>query len=224
MTLTVSQSLTTGIFPLKLKIGKVSPLCANSDATIIENYIHISLLTVIANFFEKVIFQQINTYFTENKIFNISQYGFHDKHSTELVALELIDKLTTYMNNGDIHITIFLDLSKAFDTLNHALLFDNLKHYGIKDGALNLLNSYLSDRQQFVQINNNKSSLLPVKTGVPLGSILGPLLFIIYLNDFTKASDIFKIISLADGSTLLAKLSDFINRDNKKNINVLLNR
>ena len=92
------------------------------------------------------------------------------------------------------------------------------------DGALNLLKSYLSDRQQFVQINNIKSSLLPVKIGVPQGSILGPLLFIIYLNDFTNASDIFKIIPYADDSTLLAKLSDFINRDNKKNINVLLNR
>ena len=92
------------------------------------------------------------------------------------------------------------------------------------DGALNLLKSYLSDRQQFAQINNIKSSFLPVKIGVPQGSILGPLLFIIYLNDFANASDIFKIIPYADDSTLLAKLSDFINRDNKKNINVLLNR
>ena len=128
------------------------------------------------------------------------------------------------MNNGDIPITIFLDLSKAFDTLNHSILLDKLKHYGIKDWALNLLNSYLSDKQKFVQINNIKSSLLPVKTGVPQGSILGPLLFIIYLNDFTNASDIFKIIAYADDSTLLAKLSDFNNRDNKENINVLLNR
>ena len=128
------------------------------------------------------------------------------------------------MNTGDNPITIFLDLSKAFNTLNHSILLDKLKHYGIKDGALNLLNSYLSDRQQFGQINNIKSSLLPVKTGVPQGSILGPLLFIIYLNDFTNASDIFKIISYADDSTLLAKLSDFINRDNKKDINFLLNR
>ena len=204
LTITVNQSLTTGIFPQKLKIAKVSPLFKNSDATIIENYRPISLLTVISKIFEKVIFQQINKYFTENKLFNISQYGFRKNHSTELAALELIDRLTTYMNNGDIPITIFLDLSKAFDTLNHSILLDKLKHYGIKDCALNLLNSYLSDRQQFVQINNIKSSLLPVKTGVPQGSILGPLLFIIYLNDFTNASDIFKIISYADDSTLLA--------------------
>ena len=128
------------------------------------------------------------------------------------------------MNNGDIPITIFLYLSKAFDTLNHSILLDKLKHYGIKDGALNLLNSYLSDRQQFVQINNIKSNLLPVKTGVPQGSILDPFLFIIYLNDLTNASDIFKILSYAIDSTLLAKLSDFINRDNTKNINVLLNK
>ena len=173
---------------------------------------------------EKVIFQQINKYFTENKLFNISQHGFRKNHSTELAALELIDRLTTYMNNGDIPITIFLDLSKAFDTLNHSILLDKLKHFGIKDCAINLLISYLSDRQQFVQINNIKSSLLPVKAGVPQGSILGPLLFIIYLNEFTNASDRFKIISYADDSILLAKLSDFNNRDKKENFIVLLNR
>ena len=128
------------------------------------------------------------------------------------------------MNNGDMPITIFLDLSEAFDTLNHTILLGKLKHYGIKDCAFNLLNSYLSDRQQFVQINNIKSSLLPVKTGVPQGSILGPLLFIIYLNDFTHTSDVFKMISYADDSTLLTKLRDLINRDNKKNNNDLLKR
>ena len=107
LTITVSQSLTTGIFPQKSKIAKVSPLYKNSDATIIENYRPISLLTVISKIFEKVIFQQINKYFTENKLFNISQYGFRKNHSTELAALELIDRLTSYMNNGDIPITIF---------------------------------------------------------------------------------------------------------------------
>ena len=99
LTLTVNQSLTTGIFPQKLKIAKVSPLYKNSDATIIENYRPISLLTVISKKFVKVIFQQINKYFTEFFLFNISQYGFRENHSTELAALELIDRLTTYMNN-----------------------------------------------------------------------------------------------------------------------------
>ena len=113
LTITVNQSLTTGIFPQKIKIAKVSPLYKNSDATIFKNYRPISLLTVISKIFEKVIFQQINKYFTENKLFNISQYGFRKNHSPELAALELIDRLTTYMNNGDILITIFLDLSKA---------------------------------------------------------------------------------------------------------------
>ena len=88
LTITVNQSLTTGILPQKLKIAKVSPLYKNSDATIIENYRPISLLTVISKKFEKVIFQQINKYFTENKLFNISQYGFRKNHSTELAALE----------------------------------------------------------------------------------------------------------------------------------------
>ena len=194
MTLTVNQSLTTGIFPQKLKIAKVSPLYKNSSASIIKNYRPISLFTVISKKIEKVIFQQIKKYFTENKLFNISQYGFRKNHSTESAALGLIDRLIKYKNNGDIPITIFLALSKVFDTLNNSILLDKLKHYGIKDGAFNLLNSYLSDRQQFVRINI-KSSLLPVKTGVPQGSILGPLLFIIYLKYFSNASDIFKVIS-----------------------------
>ena len=113
------------------------------------------------------------------------------------------------MELGHTPITVYLDLSKAFDTLDHSILINKLKYYGIQGCALDLIKKYLSNRQQCVEINNIKSSFMNLSTGVPQGSILGPLLFIIYINDFPKASNIFKPVIYANDATLIANLSDF---------------
>ena len=145
------------------------------------------------------------------------QYGFIHKHSTQLAALELIDRVTQELDRGNTPINIFIDLSKAFDTLDHGILLSKLQYYGINGTALKLLTSYLSNRQQFVQIEDNKSHTIKIAMGVPQGSILGPLLFIIYINDIVYSSDLFKFINFADDTTLFTTLN------NHDNINETIN-
>ena len=105
-------------------------------------------------------------------MFNQNQYGFKPGHSTEHAALELVDKITFQMDNNETPINIFLDLSKAFDTIDHNILLDKLKYYGLDDIAIKLFRTYLTNRYQYVQIENAKSQLLEMYTGVPQGSIL----------------------------------------------------
>ena len=156
------------------------------------------------------------------KIFSSSQYGFRVGHSTEYAAIDLVDKITTQMDNNMIPFSIFLDLSKAFDTIDHAILLDKLKHYGINGKYIQLFESYLSNRQQYVEIDNIKSNTLRMTTGVPQGSILGPLLFIIYINDFPKFSNMFNFTPYADDTTLLSTLGDFENNNLNIDANTLI--
>ena len=141
------------------------------------NYRPISLLPIFSKVIEKVICIQINGFFVENKLFFNHQYGFRSGHSTELAALELTDRNITALDNHNTPLNIFLDLSKAFDTLDHTILSDKLLYYGIRGTAYNLLRSYLANREQFVELNDTAYKTLHIVTGVPQGSILGPLLF-----------------------------------------------
>ncbi len=202
ITLIVNQMLTTGIFPDRLKTAKVTPIFKKDDDTLFTNYRPISVLPAISKIFEKVIFKQLFDHFQDKRLFYSAQYGFREGHSTELAALELVDRITIEMDKMNTPISIFLDLSKAFDTLDHKILLDKLSYYGISGTSHNLITSYLSDRNQFVEIDGTKSDTLSLTTGVPQGSILGPLLFLIYINDITFASKLFKFIIYADDTTL----------------------
>ena len=146
-----------------------------------------------------------------NNMFYAHQYGFRTGHCTEYAALEIIDRVTTQLDINNIPLNIFLDLSKAFDSLDHAILLYKLKYYGVTGTPLQLIKSYLTDRNQFVQIDNTQSSILHLKTGVPQGSILGPLLFLIYINDFPCASTYFSFIMYADDTTLSSTLPNIKN-------------
>ena len=157
-------------------------------------------------------------------------------HSTELAALELSDRILKDVDEGNISLAIFMDLSKAFDTLDHQVLLKKLNFYGIGGPALDWFSSYLTGRQQYIELDGVSSDLLPLSTGVPQGSILGPLLFLIYMNDMPNASEAFKYILYADDTTLfntiqisvgapldinnqLAKISDWL-AVNKLSLNV----
>ena len=158
MALVINQSLCTGIFPTKLKIAKVIPLFKNKgDCHLFDNYRPISLLPTISKIFERVVHKQLYEYFVDNNLFYTSQYGYRKGHSTELAALELADRLSQHLDKGEIPIAIFLDLSKAFDTLDHKILLSKLNYYGIKGTALKWFESYLSNRYQYFIYENTKS-------------------------------------------------------------------
>ena len=206
--LIINQSLTTGIFPDRLKIARVFPAHKKGDITIPDNYRPISLLTSISKLFEKVVFIQLYGYFQKYKLFFESQYGFREGHSTEYASLELIDRVINDIENKNISIAIFLDLSKAFDTLDHKILLYKLNYYGITNTELQWFSSYLTNRSQYVEFNNAKSNMLNITTGVPQGSILGPLLFLIYVNDINHTTSYFKFIMYADDTTLITTLQN----------------
>ena len=160
LTLITNQCIETGVFPNKLKIAKVVPLYKKDDGTLIENYRPVSILPAISKVIEKIMFRQIYEYFTINNLFHKSQYGFRQKHFTEFAAYELLDRVICDLDKGKTHFCVFLDLSKVF-------LLHKLNYYGFRRGSLNLLNSYLSNRKQYVQFGGTKSSLSNIMTGVP---------------------------------------------------------
>ena len=209
LTCIINQSLSRGIFPSSLKVAKVIPLFKKGDEKVLDNYRPISLLPVISKVFEKCVFNQLYDYFQKYKLFYKSQYGFRKAHSTELACLELVDRIFEELDKGELPLAIFIDLSKAFDTLDHQILLAKLKYYGLHGTSLEWFNSYLTDRSQFVQIDNTNSQRKNIKTGVPQGSILGPLLFIIYMNDIQFASSVFKSILYADDTNLISPISVF---------------
>jgi hypothetical protein len=210
LALIINQSIKMSIFPAPLKIAKIIPIHKKDDMKLFDNYRPISILPSVSKVFERVIYNQIYNYFDINNLFHPSQYGFRSKHSTELALIELVQKIINSMDNNELPLHIFLDLSKAFDSLNHDILIHKLSYYGIKGKSLDLLKNYLFNRKQYVIMGDNKSDFLTIKCGVPQGSIIGPLLFIIYVNDITAATKHFYPIVYADDTTLVTSIKSSI--------------
>ena len=222
LTLLINQVLNSGIFPDKLKIAKVIPIYKKGgDPSLFEKYRLISLLPAVSKVLEKIRALKLSSYLEKNKLLFDNQYGLRPKHCTEHAALELIDIIINKMDINEIPLNIFFYLSKTFDTIGHTILLSKLKYYGLKGLRLNLFHSYLINRKQYTDIEDITSDILPIQIGVPQGSIVGPILFIIYVNDVSQCSNNFDFIRYADDTTLSSRVNAF--SDNNFSVDTLIN-
>ena len=198
----INTSMSEGIFPERLKVAKVIPILKSADPKSITNYRPISILTTFSKIFEKIAAVRLKEFITKNNILHGNQFGFRSGLSTCMALLQLVDELTGSLDDNKISLGVFIDLAKAFDTIDHNILLEKLMNYGIRGVVLNYFKDYLNSRSQYVSINGVNSDSLYVRCGVPQGSILGPILFLLYINDLNTVSSKLKTIMFADDTNL----------------------
>ncbi len=216
-----NRSLESSKFPSLWKFGKVTALFKSGDRCDSGNYRPITILPTVSKVLEKVVHHQVYKYLMDEKILSPVQFGFRPNLSTEVALIHFTDSILDNMDKGAVTGAIFLDLSKAFDTVNHSILFSKLSKAGFNDATVTWFNSYLYQRTQVTRVDNATSSAKYVSVGVPQGSVLGPLLFILYVNDLPSYIKKCKVTMYADDTVLyfssstLSELEENLNADLK---------
>ena len=217
----VNLSFTNGVFPKILKTASVTPIHKKGDKLECNNYRPISILSNISKLIEKLMHLRLYLFLEQNQVLYKLQFGFRNKHSTNLALIEITEKIRKACDEGLYACGIYLDFQKAFDTVNHSILLSKLEHYGIRGTTNNWFRSFICDRLQFTTINGQNSNQNKITHGVPQGSVLGPLLFIIFINDLHKAVQHSNVHHFADDTNLLLinkslkKIKKLVNHDLK---------
>ena len=216
--------VTAGYFPNELKTGCITPIYKNGSKSDIKNYRPVCSLSPFSKIFERIIYNRMIEFIDQNNILSANQFGFRKGFSTESAIVQFINNVHNGLNKRNHTVAIFMDLSKAFDVLDHNILYKKLEHYGFRGKFLDLLISFISNRNYFVSANGFISDTKTVNIGVPQGSTLGPLLFLLYVNDMSNSSQLINFTQFADDTTLThsgPNLKDLTNEVEKELSKVL---
>ena len=202
----INLSFSSGNFPKSLKLARITPIFKKGDKNNSSNYRPITSLPFISKIYERCMTNRLISFINKYSLFSNSQYGFRNNLSTQDALLDLTETIYNSLNNKKYQISIMIDLKKAFDSVNNNILLKKLELYGIRGMGLSWIQSYLADRVSYVALGKVKSNLHTTNIGIPQGSIIGPILFLIYINDLPKTSNKFHTTLFADDTTF--SLSD----------------